>query len=116
MKVVEELMEVAARDTELLVSLDEKGDHFYLSRDVEFLLRAPDQERAELVASFVNDYRYGSASVQEHGGDYSVLIVVNMPVKQSEILSVSGFMVCLSHLYDMEYDGWGCVVQSERQT
>ena len=104
-------MEVAARDTDLLVSLDEKGDQFYLSRDVEFLLRAPDKERANLVASFINDYRYGLATAQEHEGEHSVLVVINMPVKQSEILSVSGFMVCLAHLYSMEYDGWGCVVQ-----
>ncbi len=116
MKVVDELMEVAARDTELLVSLDEKGDRFYMSRDVDFLLRAPDQERAELVANFVNDYRYGLASVEESDGDYSVLVVVNMPIKQNEIIAVSGFMVCLCNLYDLEYDGWGCVVQSEPQT
>ena len=111
MKVLDELMEVAAKDTDLLVTLDQKGDHFYISRDVEFLLRAPDKNRAEVAASFIAEYRYGAAKVQEHDGGYSILVVVNMPIKQNEILSVSGFMVCLCELFGLDYDGWGCVVQ-----
>ena len=73
MKVVEELMEVAASDTELLAAMDAKGDQFSTSRDVDFLLLAPDQARAELVASFINDYHFGRASVQQNDGAFSIL-------------------------------------------
>jgi len=115
MKVVEALMAVAAADTELLQSMDAKGDRFSISRDVDFLLLAPDQSRAELVAGFINDHQYGRACVQQNDGNFSIIVVVHMPVTQNEILSVSGFMVCLSHLYDLEYDGWGCEIQQEAQ-
>ena len=27
------------------------------------------------------------------------------------VCCVSGFMACLSRIYDLEYDGWGCVIR-----
>lgn len=59
MKLVTTLMETAAADTDVLRSLDRNGDHFSVFRDVDFLLVAPDAEKAALVASFVNEHSYG---------------------------------------------------------
>ena len=109
MSVVQDLMDAAASDTDVLRSLDKSGDHFAVFRDVDFLLRTPDAAKAELVASFINDYSYGVATVQ--GTD--VHVVVNMPVEQSIALCVSGFYTCVAHLFQVEYDGWGCVAQPQ---
>jgi hypothetical protein len=66
-----------------------------------------------MVASFINDHGSGVASVNDPEG-LAVLVVIRMPIDQSVILSVSGFMVCLSRLFGLEYDGWGCVAQATR--
>jgi hypothetical protein len=113
MSAVEELMQTAVADTDLLRLLDSQGDRFAVPRDVEFLMRAPSVEKAELVASFVNDHSYGKATVQA-GENPAVLVVICMPIEQDIIMSVSGFMVCLSRIFGLEYDGWGCVAQAER--
>ena len=39
------------------------------------------------------------------------LLVINMPVTQNVINSVSGLMTCIAAIYDLEYDGWGCELQ-----
>ena len=109
MNLVAELMETAAADTDVLRSLDANGDRFSAARDVEFLLIAPDREKAILVAGFVNDFSYGTATVQDEA---SVLVVVHMPVEQSAVLCVSGFYTCVAKLFGVEYDGWGCVAQA----
>ena len=110
MEFVATLMETAAADTDVLRSLDSNGDHFSKFRDVDFLLVAPDAEKAALVASFVNHHSYGRAVVQEPS---SVLVTINMPVEQPVALCVSGFFTCLARLFDVEYDGWGCVAQPQ---
>ncbi len=112
MSVVEKLMDGAVADIDVLRSLDGQGDVFTLARDVDFLLRAPNREKAELVAQFINEYQYGASTpLHDENGD-SVQVVINMPVTQNVILSVSGFMTCLAAIYDLEFDGWGCVAQS----
>jgi hypothetical protein len=111
MSVVEALMDAAVADTDVLRSLDSNGDRFSVFRDVDFLLRAPTKEKADLVASFINDHSYGAARVQE---DLSVLVVIRMPVEQPIAMCVSGFFTCLSKIFGVDYDGWGCVAQ--RQT
>jgi hypothetical protein len=112
MSVVEKLIDGAIADVDVLRSLDEQGDIFTLFRDVDFLLRAPSREKAELVANFINDYEYGNATSIEDDGNYSVQVIINMPVTQNLILSVSGFMTCIAELYDLDFDGWGCVAQT----
>lgn len=114
MAFVETLMQLAVADTDLLRTIDAQGDDFSIPRDVDFLLRTPSQEKASIAAEFINDHSYGSATVQEYEGGYRVLVIVNTPVTQSVILSISGFMACISHLFGLHYDGWGCVVQKQR--
>ena len=114
MSVVEKLMDGAAADIDVLRSLNEQGDNFTVFRDVDFLLRAPSLEKAELAAGFINDYQYGQATpIKDDGKEtYSVKIVINMPVTQNVILSISGFMTCVAALYGLELDGWGCIAQN----
>ncbi|KWH49829.1 hypothetical protein WT63_06445 [Burkholderia anthina] len=111
MSTIAALMDTAVADVELLRVLDSDGDDFSIPRDVEFLLRGPSAEKTSLVASFINDHQYGRAIADQSGEIYRVLVVINMSIQQHNILSVSGFMVCLSMLYGLEYDGWGCLVQ-----
>ncbi|WP_266183205.1 ribonuclease E inhibitor RraB [Dyella humicola] len=115
MSIVEELMQTATSDTDLLRTLDGQGDDFSVPRDVDFLMRAPSQERAELVANFINDNQYGVATAEESGGKHSVNIVIRMPVQQHLALSVSGFMACVATLFGLDYDGWGCIAQKSAQ-
>jgi len=111
MSTIATLMDTAVADVELLRALDADGDDFSIPRDVEFLLRGASAEKTSLVASFINDHQYGRASTDQLGEIYRVLVVINMPVQQHNILSVSGFIACLSMLYGLEYDGWGCLAQ-----
>jgi len=111
MSVVDTLMETAKADTDLLRTLDSQGDNFAAARDVDFLLRAPSKDKAEIASGFINDYQFGTATLQEQDGQYSVLVVINMAIQQQAILSVSGFMGCVCALFGLEYDGWGCVAQ-----
>ena len=110
MNMVSDLMAVAVADTDVLGSLDRNGDRFSAFRDVDFLLRAPDAAKAQLVADFINEHSYGKATVQD---STSILVVVNMPVEQPIILCISGFFACICNLFAIEYDGWGCVAQSQ---
>jgi len=111
-KVVEALLENAYQDSQLLEGNDAKGDVFSTSRDVDFLFYAKDQEKGDLVTSFINDNCYGDASYSEHEGRHSIKVVINMPVTQNILSSVSGLMTCIAVLYDLDYDGWGCVLQT----
>jgi hypothetical protein len=108
MGVIDALMENAAADMELLRLLDSRGDDFTLPRTVDFLFIAPTIEKAQLVAGFLNDYGYGVATAAGSDGDATVSVVIEMPIRQNAIRSVSGFMCCISALFGVEYDGWGC--------
>ena len=111
MPIVDDLLRTAYEDTQLLIRNDRLGDVLSVPRDVEFLLRAPDEQKAQTVCSFIQDNQYGSASLQEGEGRFSVLVVIHMPITQNIICSVSALMSCLAALFGMEYDGWGSVIQ-----
>ena len=111
-KVVAALLDNAYQDTQLLIGNDEKGDNFSIPRPVEFILYAKDTAKGELVASFVNDNRYGEAVYAEVNGNHRIMVTINMPTTQNLICSVSGLMTCIAALYDLEYDGWGCELRT----
>ena len=113
MSFIETLMNMAAADTDVLRSLDESGDDFSVPRDVDFLIKTPDKRKAELVRDFVNDHSYGQAKIERTNAEFRVSILINLPVTQHIILSVSGFVATIAKLYDVEYDGWGCVAQKQ---
>jgi hypothetical protein len=91
---------------------DDKGDNFSIPRDIDFVLYAEDEKKANTVTSFINDNRYGVASFEKVETQYRILVVVNMPSTQQLVCSVSGLMACIAALFSVEYDGWGCVLQN----
>ncbi len=119
MSVINKIMESAMSDVDVLRRLDADNDNFALFREVDFHFRCPDKAKAELVAEFLTDFQFGQAQVSKHeanendpsaneAGEYCVDLVISMPVTQNIISCVSGFMVCIAELYDIEFDGWGC--------
>ena len=115
MSIVEELLRNAHEDTQLLLKNDALGDKFNLPREVDFLLIAKDQEKASTVCSFINDNQYGQARVDESDGLHNILVQVTMPIEQNIICSVSALMLCVAHLFGIEYDGWGCELRNATQ-
>ncbi len=116
MATIDLLLENAYQDTQLLLKNGELGDEFSKTRDVDFVLKTGDRQRAELVCSFMNDNQYGACRVEEGAlGELRVVTVVHMPATQHLICSVSGLMVCVGALFNVEYDGWGCIVQSQNR-
>jgi hypothetical protein len=111
MTLVETLLDTAYEDTQLLLKNDSLGDAFSIARDVDFVLRASEHKRAETVASFINDNRYGNARVESAEAGYRVVVTVHMPTTQQVLCAVSALMVCLAHLFSVEYDGWETVIQ-----
>lgn len=111
MSVLDTLMESAKADTDVLRALNAQGDGFSSPRDVDFLLRAPSKVNAEIASGFINDYQFGTATLQEQDGQHSIRVIINMAIQQHTIHSVSGFMGCICALFGLEYDGWGCVAQ-----
>ena len=115
MSIAKLLMDTAVKDSQLYFKNQELGDHSEVPRDIDFYLYANNEERAKLVAGFVTDYRYGRPSLErvEHRGAVSwrLLIRIHAPQTENIIMTLSGFMVCLAQIYNLDYDGWGCVVQ-----
>lgn len=110
--IVELLLDTAKADTDLLLQNDAKGDVLATPRKVDFLLRASSAEKAQLVADFINDNRYGNAKAESNEHGHRITVVIEMPITQHVICSVSGLMACVSRIFDVEYDGWGSVITS----
>ena len=88
------------------------GDTFTIAREVDFAFETKDKQRANDFADFVNGKSYGNAVVRKVTDDnFQVLVLITMPIAQPLIGCVSGFMLCLSRLFHIEYLGWGSVVQ-----
>ena len=111
MTIIDQLLDVAHADTQLLIKNDSLGDDLSITRDVDFLLLAPDEAKATIVRDFINDNQYGNAIVQQGDGDFSVLVVVHMAPQQHVLCAVSALMACISNLFGLEYDGWGCEIK-----
>lgn len=115
MAIVDDLLRNAYEDALLLQRNDFLGDNFSISREVDFLLIANDEKQGNTVCSFINDNQYGRARVDEADGQYTVLVQLTMPIEQNIVCSVSALMVCISHLFGVEYDGWGCELRKAAQ-
>ena len=115
MHVVELLLDTAVADNRLLIANQEHGDHPERPRDIDFCLYAKDEDRAQLVASFISDNRYGKPSIQkvEHESRVSwrLVVTIHAPTTENVLHTLSAFMVCLSQLYSLDYDGWESAIQ-----
>src|SRR4051812_3229078 len=109
--VVDLLLETARADTALLIKNDRLGDDFSIPRNVDFLLIASDEAKANTVRDFINDNRYGVASVQPSNQTFRISVVINVAPQQHVICSMSGLFACISKLFSINYDGWGCELQ-----
>ena len=113
MAIVEQLMEASEADIDVLRSLDEQGDDFKKFREVDFLIEAPDSEKAETICGFINDFHYGRAVYEgEIESLHRVIVYIEMPVTQHIITSVSGFLICVASLFGGNLNGWGCRAQN----
>jgi hypothetical protein len=112
MSVVDALLKNAAEDTDLLRKNDARGDDFAKPRVVDFIFVSHDSDRAAVVRDFINDNQYGDASLESGGDHFRVLVRVMMPTTQHVLCSVSALMTCIAQLFDVEYDGWGCELQT----
>jgi hypothetical protein len=110
-EIVETLLDTAFQDTELLIQNDGKGDNFQVPRNVDFIFYAPTKEKADVVASFINDNRYAEASYDDVEGQFRILAVVHMAPTQHVLCSVSGLMACVAKIFSVEYDGWGTTIE-----
>ena len=112
MTIFELLHQTAVSDTDLLRQNDKLGDIFTVAREVDFAFETHDKQRADDFADFVNEKSYGTAAVSKiTNGHFRVLVLTTMPITQHLIGCVSGFMLCLSRLFQINYLGWGSVVQ-----
>lgn len=58
--------------------------------------------------------QYGLAKVTElEGGRFRIIVLITMPITQHLICSVSGFLLCLSRVFLIDYQWWGSVVQGK---
>ena len=102
----------ALSDTDLLRTNDKLGDTFTTARAVDFAFETGDRQRADDFAEYVNGKSYGTAAVSKLAdGRFRVLVLITMPITQQLIGCVSGFMLCLSRLFQIDYLGWGSVIQ-----
>jgi hypothetical protein len=112
MSIFELLHQNALADADLLRKNDKLGDVFTTAREIDFAFETGDRQRADDFAEYVNGKSYGTAAVREiEDGHFQVLVLITMPITQNVIGCVSGFMVCLSRLFQIDYLGWGSVIQ-----
>lgn len=106
--IVENLLDTAVKDNQLLITMQENGDVSSKLRDLDFFLYAQTEDRATFVADFITDNRYGRPSVQLSSGDkpWCIKVVVKAPTTENVVHTLSAFFVFLSDIYDLEYDGW----------
>ena len=112
MTMFELLHHTALADTGLLGKNDELGDIFTIAREIDFAFETRVRQRAYDFSEFVNGKNYGTAAVSKiTDGHFRVLVLNSMPITRYLIGYVSGCMLCLSRLFQIDYLGWGSVVQ-----
>ena len=74
-----------------------------------------------MLGQFVTDNHYGVANLellQDPSGNemWRLRVVINVPATKPIVNCISGLMVTLATLCNVEYEGWGGVIQSETAT
>jgi hypothetical protein len=115
MSLLDLLHENVVADNDLLLKNDAMGDIFTKPREVYFAFKTTDRTALKYLCEFIKGKNFGNPRHITEGGDglFWLEVVVSMPITQNLVCSVSGFMLCLSRLFKVEYDGWGSVVQNE---
>jgi hypothetical protein len=114
MNLFEARHENALADNDLLKLNDSSNDNFTIPRDVDFAFKTANRENAQDFCEYINGKNFGLAKFEEIKTELHILVVIHMPITQHLICSVSGFMLCLSRVFKIEYDGWGSVIQKSK--
>jgi hypothetical protein len=110
--ILEDLMNQVPTDIDVLISLDAHGDNFNTQRDVDFVFYAKELHQGEAAVGFINDFRFGTAKLETVSEEqHRILVTIHSQITQEVILCLSGYMACLARLFDLDYDGWGCIAQ-----
>ncbi len=115
MHIVERLLETAYQDTQLLEKRKAMGDILSLFHTVDFCLGTDDGKQANTVCSFISDNQYGTAHVEENEGAFRIITIVETPITESIICSLSANMVSLSYMFNVDYIGWGSCIETGDQ-
>lgn len=100
------LANTAQGDIELLNVIKSQGDNATIARELEFSLISKCKEDAENAASFIQKNHFGETKLFEVEGNHVLFVFVKMPLQMNAVLSVSGFMSCVSNIFNLQYDGW----------
>jgi len=110
--IIDQLFATAEADNEALLRNNSLGDVFDIPRDVDFVFKCSDALRAHWICDFLNRLNYAHANSQQTSeSEWRVTAFIHMPINQPLICSVSALMVFLAGAFDVEYDGWGSVIQ-----
>jgi len=83
-----------------------------MARELDLAFETGDRQRADDFAEFVHGKSYGTAAVSKiTDGHFRVVVLITQPITQYLIGCVSGFMLCLSRLFQIDFLEWGSVVQ-----
>lgn len=73
---------------------------------------AKELHQGEAAVGFINDFRFGTAKLETVSEEqHRILVTIHSQITQEVILCLSGYMACLARLFDLDYDGWGCIAQ-----
>jgi hypothetical protein len=110
--IVEHLLTTSQNDHQLLEQLEKQGDNPMLLHTMEYCLGAPTKKKADTVCSFINDNAYGAARVESHGDSHRILVEIQTPLISNVVYCISANMVSLSHIFDIEFIGWGTTAET----
>lgn len=111
MSLVSILEDAAGMDIHLLKAISDQGDDPSVARNLEFMMGATSKKNIEKAASFIKKNRFGETTIFECDGRHLVMVYVEMPLHLNAVLSVAGFMKCVSDMFNIEYDGWATDLQ-----
>jgi hypothetical protein len=116
MHITQVLLNNSAQDLAVLEHNRSIGDRAEIARDIDFAFHTKDEGQANTVGAFINDNHYGSATYEavddpKFGKFWRVVCVVHAPATEQVVCSISGVMACIGVVFNIEYVGWGSLVQ-----
>lgn len=113
MHITEHLLQTSYSDFQLIEDLESKGDNPNLLHTLDYCFATTDRKKAEIICSFVKDNAYGDPRIDGDGDDLRVVVEVQTPLLRNIVYNISANMVSISHIFGVEYIGWGTTVEKE---
>ncbi len=108
----ERLEEECAADADVLASLKENGDVSSIARplDVSFL---GTREALDRLAGSASEFGFSVLEVEEsEEGELSLFLECNQTTDAAAIRALTEKCLQIEIMFEVEYDGWGCVAQT----